>query len=281
MPLARATWIFTGPGRSWTETLYIDSSAWGSGSVGQSLDAGLDFITNGGGITPKRSAMLGHLYGVAAVRLGFPETNVRALIRYQYLPGDQNHGSDDAEISMVNRCTTDDGQHIKYISTRGLWSNLAVNPDGTIGGTNGPAFQVAYNAWKALLENQGWSWRGVFATSVSLISLVGPDPQGRQVIEFAPDIPGISGTSPTAVQLSGIGGSKRLNGTQLVVRTAPGIVKTYFPFATFEYTTGGKIRYSTKTTRDIFLVRPQRIGSRDVGNSFKLSVGRRPATPKG
>jgi len=282
MPHAKCTWIFTGPGRSWTESLWVPSESIPGIQNVDNLEEVLDYMNAAGGYTDKRVALLGDIYGCVAIRAGFPLEGVRALGRYVFKPGNPANGADDAEISLVTRCGNQTNSRLKYISIRGLWANVQVGGNSLFIGPTGPAMTSAFNSYAGTLTTGAWEWRGRFGTSVANITDIQDVPSGQKEITLDGALGAVVANQTVSVRVSGVNIKSVLNKQLLITRTAVATVyRTFYPYATFPYVLGGKVRYNTLTFHDIANVRPMRIGSRDVGNSFKLSRGRRSNIPRG
>jgi len=270
-----------GPGKSWTEVLWIESESIPGIQDVNNLDAVLDYACSPTGYAGKRGAILGANYQIAEARAGFPLIGVRGVNRYIYQPGDQNHGSAQPEISVVTRCGDQTLQHRKYISLRGIWDAVGVTSTGTFSGDNGAAFTSAWNQYATFLVNGGWEWRGAFTSQRRIITDITPNLAEQQGITLDQPLTGVAVGSFYNVRVSGVNVKSRMNQQIIVQVQANGSLLTKFPYALFPYVLGGSVLYHTYTMYDIAQVRAMRLGSRDVGNSYKLSRGRRTPVPRG
>lgn len=278
MPLAKCTMLFTSNLKSWTEAYWTNTSTDPYTGDPNNLQAVLDYFNTN--LVTKRTPLLGKQYSCTLLRSTFPLENVIGEIRYVNIAGNQSHEGAAAELSVVTKCGNLNNTAKKYISLRGIWDEVEIE-GGKFVGDGIAAWQGHWNSFATMLITKGWGWYGRMARQRANITTIVQNANFTQTITINNAMWAAVIGTPQVIRLSGVNVKSRLNQSLVVNVTGASTATTVLPYATFPYASGGRVSWNTNGFIDIANVAAQRLGSRDVGNSYHLTVGRRKATPRG
>lgn len=271
----KATWIFEGPGRGFTESYFQQRDDNDLAAAAADMDE----------VSTLRQVIMGKQFLIRGYRISFVTNDAGQRVRGQSLStlrnllGNQAKPAENSDTALLFQWVDASGIKKKYTYLRGIWDSV-----GTNGGVYNkpPDWVNAIDAWEAKMIAKQFGWWGR-TPSQTIYSVDGYTQQaGEQVLltttgtPFAGPFPGVK----TPVAITGINTRSRLNGTQIVIPQSANSCLTAKPLSVGPFATAGTLR-----TLDYALVRftqgeAIRIVSRKAGRPLFTSRGRAPARPR-
>jgi len=267
----KCTFIFEGPQKGWTESLYLEP-------LTQTFAEASTLTQN---LCVARAKLLGRESAIKAYRVqvvqdagGLPvkrrgDTIQRPFFGYEGQPGA------DADLALLCDFLDATATRHKSMFMRGIWDIISQNYGAY---TPDPQFELFFTTWREQLISSGFSWlaRNQLATS----NVVGYEQTETGFVEITvsdPIFTGLPTLQPIQVQVQGVigqGGLSNLNGTLLVKPLTATTCQTVKQRAVLPFLDGGKLSTFGYVMVKTAQVSPEKIVSHETGSPLLESPGR-------
>lgn len=278
--LIKATWIFDGQSRGWTESLYKFWNTTDPSTVPDLRPAWAEAQV----VAQKRAAMLAKEYRIKAIRVSteLDSTGAKvigdALTDYVNLTGNLQQVGLAPNMAVQTIFRSANAQLRKFTDVRGGWKVLlgdggALNPD--------PEWVTAFNNWASYLALRAYGWyhQAVIFREAVISSYVQNLP--ANTVTFTYQAPGVAPPLIAGrqyyVRNKRINGRSELNTRMLVYLTDATHATTVFQYGVTPFISPGLATFYTNTLAVPENWNIQKLFSRRAGAPLLEPRGRRPA----
>ena len=266
------TWIFSGPQKGWSESLYIEN-------ISPDIPTGITLAQT---IAEKRAACLGNGLSIKAVRVQQVEDELGAAVTRI---GDTNSGTQypspasqtaiAPDTSLLLDCVTAGFTLHKKMYMGGIWKVISDN-FGTYVPTAG--WNTVFNNWASSVIAAGYGWVHRIPTPKVPTDTITSDINAIVTVKCAAGTFAAWPTTPmkaNITDLATVGKPSPLNGERLFVKVDDDSIKTLESVATGPIIGTGFVNWWTFSFRQIGVIGPEKIRSRERGAPLLESPGRR------
>lgn len=269
--IMKDTFIFSGPGRGWTESYYRRSADGNILAEFAVMEA----------VAPKRAQLLGDGYFIQGLRTSRITDNAEVRGRFggdvkltAYF-GNAGYDGDfsDSSVLVIAKDATTTKQKAIYL--RGVW-------DPKIGGEGAlltlPAWETDFNTWIGEMIQRQFGWYGQSASGAQGEVLgYTADANDNVTVTTTTDFFPLNLVGTTqVVRVRGVNVKSRLNGQYPVFVTGRSAFRLPKPLALGSFTTPGFVQLLSFAFVQATNYRAQRVVSRKTGNPLFVSRGRAP-----
>lgn len=267
----KCTWIFEGPQKGWTESLYLEPLTQTFGEAAT--------LTNN--LCVPRAALLGRECAIKAFRVQIVEdaANLKVKRRGDTIQrpvfGYPGEPASDADLALL--CDFTDAQLTRHKSLflRGIWDSISQSYGGY---HPSPAWEARFDVWRTQLIASGFGWVGRNPSNPSNVTGYVQTDTGFVEITCADAIfTGFPAFVPIQVNVQGVlskGGPSNLNGTLLVKPISTTKCQTVKQRAVLPFVDGGTLRTLSYVMVKTAQVGPEKIVTHETGAPLLESRGR-------
>lgn len=276
--LVKATWIFEGQARGWTESLYKLWNTVDPSTVPDLRIAWAEALV----VAQKRALMLGKEYKIKAIRVSTEVDAVGtrvigdALTDYVNIVGNQQQPGLAPNMAVQSIFRSGNAQKRKFTDVRGGWLSL-LGDGGILIAV--PEWVSAFNGWASYLAARAYGWQGdaVILKDAVVSGYTQNLPADTVTFTYqASVVPPLIAGRQYYVRNKRINGRSELNTRMLVTLDDATHATTVFKYGVVPFTSNGLTTFYTRV-----LITPenwniQKIMSRRAGAPLLEPRGRRP-----
>jgi len=270
----KVTWIFDGPQKGWTESLYIEPL---TGTFAEASTLANNLCTPRRLLLSSQCAIKGYRVQVVQDAAGLTVKRRGDTIQRPFF-GNSTQSGADADLALLLDFVDAPLTRHKVLYLRGIWDAISQNYGAY---TPVPDWEGHFESWRLQLIASGFGWVGRTPLAFANITNYLQADSGFVNITLGEDLfLGVPAGTPVNVNVAGLvsqGGRSTLNGSLLVKVLTATTCRTAKQIAVLPFVAGGTMQTYTQTMIKTAYVSPEKIVTRETGAPLLESPGRQRA----